>query len=91
MQEIISRILMFNVYSLMSQEVPDKVDPKCIYVYKVNFHASIGTLRSFFLFGDTSILHRLIYNMNPVRPDRSVPRENLHDTKPAKPFNYRAS
>ena len=90
-QEIISRILMFNVNSLMAQEVPDKVDPKCIYVYKVNFHASIGTLRSFFLFGDTSILHRLIYNMNPVRPDRSVPRENLHDTKPAKPFNYRAS
>ena len=90
-QEIISKIIMYNVYSLMAQAVPSKDDPELKHIYKVNFHASIGTLRNFFLFGDTSILCRLRYNMNPVRPDRSVPRGNLHDTKPAKSFNYRGN
>ena len=90
-QEIISKIIMYNVYSLMAQAVPDKDDPELKHIYKVNFHASIGTLRNFFLFGDTSILRRLEYNMNPVRPDRTVPRGNLHDTKPAKSFNYRGN
>ena len=90
-QELISRILMYNLYSLMIQCVPDKCNPDLKYIYKANFLASIGSLREFFLFGNRDILHRLLYNMNPVRPNRTVPRGNLHDTKPAKSFNYRAS
>lgn len=90
-QEMIARILMFNVYSLMTQAIPNRCTPGFKHVYSVNFRASIGTLRDFFLSGDSSLLDRLLYNMNPLRPDRSVPRGNLHDTKPAKPFNYRAS
>lgn len=88
-QEIIARVLMFNVYSLMAQTIPEHDDPKLKYSYRVNFHASIGTLRDFFLFGSSHILYRILYNMNPFRPDRSVPRGNLHDSKPAKAFNYR--
>lgn len=88
-QELISRIIMYNVYSLMSQCVPEKRKTKHKHVYRVNFMAAIDTLRRFLLNGCVDILSRLIYNMNPVRNDRSVPRGNLHDTKPAKPFNYR--
>ena len=90
-QEIIAWLLMYNVYSLMLQAVPDRHDSKLKFAYSVNVHSSIGTLREFFLFGDAAILHRLLYNMNPARPNRSVPRGNLHDTKPAKSFCYRAS
>lgn len=90
-QEIISRILMFNVYSLMIQCVPDKDSPSLKCVYKANFLASIGSLRKFLFSGNTDLLCRLLYNMNPLKPGCSNPRGNLHDTKPAKAFNYRAS
>lgn len=88
-QELIAHLVMYNVYSLMSQSVPDKNNPKLKHVYKVNFMPTIKTLRQFFLWGSTDILSHLLYNMNPVRKARSVPRGNLHDTKPAKSFNYR--
>ena len=88
-QELIAHLIMYNVYSLMIQCVPEKKSPQLKHVYKVNFIAAIDTLRQFFLWGCTDILSHLLYNMNPVRKARSVPRGNLHDTKPAKPFNYR--
>ena len=88
-QELIAHLIMYNVYSLMSQCVPEKKSPQLKHVYKVNFIAAIDTLRQFFLWGCTDILSHLLYNMNPVRKARSVPRGNLHDTKPAKSFNYR--
>ena len=90
-QELISRILMYNVYSLMLQSVPERANPNLKIVYRANFLASIGPLRDFVLSGNSVFLSRVLYNMHPSRPNRSVPRGNLHDTKPAKSFNYRAS
>ena len=90
-QELISRILMYNVYSLMIQCVPKISNPDLKYVYRANFLASIGSLRDYVLSGNSVFLSRLLYNLHPFRPNRSVLRGNLHDTKPAKSFNYRAS
>lgn len=82
---------MYNVYSLMIQCVPKISNPDLKYVYRANFLASIGSLRDYVLSGNSVFLSRLLYNLHPFRPNRSVLRGNLHDTKPAKSFNYRAS
>ena len=90
MQEIVAKLLMFNVYSLMVHTIPDRYLASGN-IFRTNFNQAVGVLRDFILTGNSVLLNRLLYSQVMVREGRSVKRGNLHDTKPAKSFTYRAS
>lgn len=89
LQEIHAAMLMMNYCALIIDAVPLKQKTTWKYLHKTNFAAAVGICRSFYSSGKTSVLNLMHMSQSLIRPDRQYPRY-LHDTKPAKPFTYRA-